>query len=77
VRLVGAIQDITQSHETNEALARNRDLLDGVIASLPARGVSVFDAQHAVWCSPIPCSGELLRLPPDAAWSASASDPRR
>ena len=63
VRLVGAIQDITQSHETNEALARNRDLLDGVIASLPA-GLSVFDAQMRLVLSN-PLLGELLRLPPE------------
>ncbi|MBN8503768.1 MAG: PAS-domain containing protein [Burkholderiales bacterium] len=62
VRLVGAIQDITQSHETNEALGRSRDLLDAVIASLPA-GLSVFDSQLRLVLSN-PLLGELLQVPP-------------
>jgi PAS domain S-box-containing protein len=44
VRLVGALQDVTQQHQLQAELRRNNEILNSVMESLPC-GLSVFDGE--------------------------------
>jgi PAS domain S-box-containing protein len=57
VRLLGALQDITEQHQLQTELRRNNEILSSVMESLPC-GLSVFDGELKMIAS----NGELRRL---------------
>jgi PAS domain S-box-containing protein len=57
VRLVGALQDVTEQHQLQAELRRNNEILSSVMESLPC-GLSVFDGELKMIAS----NGELRRL---------------
>ena len=65
VRLVGALQDITEQHQMQASLQRNNEILSTVMESLPC-GLSVFDGDLKLIAS----NAELRRLTelPDASF---------
>jgi PAS domain S-box-containing protein len=57
VRLVGALQDVTEQHMLQAELRRNNEILSGVMESLPC-GLSVFDSELKL----VAANRELRRL---------------
>jgi diguanylate cyclase (GGDEF)-like protein/PAS domain S-box-containing protein len=52
VRLVGALQDITPQYELEQALARNRDLLQVTLASIGDAVITTDPAGRVTWLNP-------------------------
>jgi PAS domain S-box-containing protein len=57
VRLVGALQDVTEQHQLQAELRRNNEILSSVMESLPC-GLSVFDGELTLMAT----NSELRRL---------------